>query len=204
MPFRDFLHTAVLLFGAAGTTLAVVAIAGATGEEDRLALAVAVGWWALTVAVGLWLGRLFEPTPGIGRLLAGARATNTLPEVEPGSVIFNRLWPLGVITVAAGAVAFLIPQVPAIAAGYAIGVALTWRKQAGAVQAIEDRDGARFYLERTSPFGAPKLLRTPGLRKVEPLAERSEAERIRFMHAARACRAAGPPPTGACSPRRAP
>ena len=175
MPFRDFLRTAVLLFGAAGTALATVAIAGATGEEDRLALAVAVGWWALAVAVGLWLGRRFEPTPGIGRLLAGARATNTLPEVEPGSVIFNRLWPLGVITVAAGAVAFLVPQVSAIAAGYAIGVALTWRKQAAAVQAIEDRDGARFYLERTSPFGSPRLLRAPGLRKVEPLAERAEA-----------------------------
>ena len=204
MLFRDFLRTAVLLFGAAGTALAAAAIAGATGYEDRLAIGVAGGWWALAAAGGLWLGRRFEPTPGIGRLLAGARATNTLPELEPGSVIFNRLWPLGVVTVAAGAVAFLIPQVPAIAAGYAIGVALTWRKQAAAVQAIEERDGARFYLERSSPFGAPRLLRTPGLRKVEPLPERSEVEGVRLMRSSRALRAPGPPPRVVCSRRRAP
>ena len=169
MRFTDFLRTAVLLFGGAGTALAVVAIAGATADDDTVALSVAVGWWVLAAAGGLWLGRRLEPTPGIGRLLAGARSTNTLPELEPGTVIFNRLWPLGVFTVAAGAVAFIVPQVPAVAAGYAIAVALTWRKQALAVQAIEERDGVRFYFDRSSPVGAPKLVRTPGLRKVEPV-----------------------------------
>ena len=39
------------------------------------------------------------------------------------------------------------------------------------MQAIEDRDGVRFFFDRSSPFGAPKLLRTPGLRKIEPVAE---------------------------------
>jgi hypothetical protein len=168
MRFADFLRTAVLLFGAAGTALAVAAIAGATQDDDTTALVVAVAWWTLAAAGGLWLGRRMAPTPGIGRLLATARATNTLPDVEPGSVIFNRLWPLGVFTLVSGAVAFLIPQVPAIAAGYAIAVALTWRRQSAAVQAIEDRDGVRFYFDKSSPFGAPKLLRTPGLRKIEP------------------------------------
>ncbi len=167
MRFVDFLRTAVLLFGAAGTALAVVAVAGATRDDDTLALAVAVGWWALAAAAGLWLGRRLRPTPGIGRLLAGARSTNTLPELEPGNVIFNRLWPLGLFTLVAGGVAFLVPPVPAIAAGYAIGVSLTWRRQAAAVQAIEDRDGVRFYFDRTPAFGAPKLVRTPGLRKLE-------------------------------------
>lgn len=169
MRFADFLRVAVLLFGGAGTVLAVVAIAGATGKEDQTLIFVAVSWWALASAVGLWLGRRMAPTPGIARLLSGARATNTLPEVEPGAIIFNRLWPLALLTIVSGALAFLFPQVPAIAAGYAIGIALTWRKQASGVQAIEDRDGARFYFDRTSPFGAPKLLRTPGLRKVEPV-----------------------------------
>jgi hypothetical protein len=59
------------------------------------------------------------------------------------------------------------PQIPAIAAGYAIGVALTWRRQANAVQAVEDRDGVRFFLDKSLPFGEPKLLRTPWARKIE-------------------------------------
>jgi len=168
MRFTDFLRVAVLLFAAAGTALAVVAIASATRDDDTVAIGVAVGWWALAAAGGLYLGRRLAATPGIARLLASARATNTLPEVEVGSVIFNRLWPLGVFTVACGAVAFLVPQIPAIAAGYAIGVALTWRKQCSAVQAIEDRDGTRFFVDRSSPFGAPELVRTPWARKVEP------------------------------------
>lgn len=167
MRFTDFLRTAVLLFAGAATALAVVAIAGASADDDTTAIAVAVAWWGLAATGGLWLGRRMAPTPGIARLLASARATNTLPEVEPGSVLFNRLWPLALFTVACGAVAFLIPQVPAIAAGYAIGVALTWRRQSAAVQAIEDRDGVRFFLDRSSPFGEPKLLRTPWARKIE-------------------------------------
>ena len=72
-------------------------------------------------------------------------------------------------------VAFLLPQIPAIAAGYAIAVALTWRKQAAAVEAIEGRDGVRFYFDRTPAFGQPKLLRTPGLRKLEPTQEATQA-----------------------------
>lgn len=169
MRFGDFLRTAVLLFGGAGTALAVVAIAGAAREDDTIALVVAVSWWALAAAGGLWLGRRMGPTPGIARLLAGARSTNQLPEIEPGSVIFNRLWPLGVFTLASGSVALFVPQVPAIAAGYAIAVALTWRRQSSAVQAIEDRDGVRFYFDKSPPLGAPKLIRTPGMRKVEPV-----------------------------------
>jgi hypothetical protein len=168
MRFGDFLRVAVLLFGGAGTALAIVAIAGASGEDSTLPVYVAVGWWVLAAAAGLWLGRRNAPTPQIGRLLASARNTNQLPELEPGAVVFNRLWPLAAITVVSGGLAFLIPQVPAIAAGYAIAVALTWRKQASAVAAIEARDGVQFHFDRSSPFGAPKLLRTPGLRKIEP------------------------------------
>jgi len=174
MRFGDFLRVAVLLFGGAGTALAIVAIAGASGEQDSaLPIAIAVGWWVLAAAAGLWLGRRNAPTAQIGRLLAGARATNQLPEIEPGAIVFNRLWPLAVVTIVSGGVAFLIPQIPAIAAGYAIAVALTWRKQAAAVTAIEERDGVQFYFDRSSPFGAPKLLRTPGLRKVEPVADQA-------------------------------
>jgi hypothetical protein len=76
----------------------------------------------------------------------------------------NRLWPLLVSTVGAGALAFVLPQVPAVAAGFAIIWALAWRRQASAVTAIEERDGARFYVERTSPLKPIRLVRTPGFR----------------------------------------
>jgi hypothetical protein len=175
MLFRDFLRVAVMLFGGAGTALAIVAIAGASGEDTNLPVYVAAGWWVVAAAAGLWLGRRNAPTAQIGRLLAEARNTNMLPEVEPGAIVFNRLWPLAAITVVSGGVAFLLPQIPAIAAGYAIAVALTWRKQARAVEAIEGRDGVQFYFDRSPPFGAPRLLRTPGLRKVEPAGDSASA-----------------------------
>jgi hypothetical protein len=65
-------------------------------------------------------------------------------------------------------VAFVMPQVPAIAAGFFLLAALWWRRQPSAVTAIEERDGVRFYVERTSPFAPTKLIRTPGFRRNEP------------------------------------
>jgi hypothetical protein len=41
-------------------------------------------------------------------------------------------------------------------------VALAWRRQASAVEAIEERDAARFYVDRTSPLQPIRLIRTPG------------------------------------------
>jgi hypothetical protein len=89
---------------------------------------------------------------------------SSLPEVSPARLVVNRLWPLLVSTIGAGALAFLIPQVPAVATGFAVIWALAWRRQASAVTAIEERDGARFYVVRTSPFKPIKLVRTPGFR----------------------------------------
>jgi hypothetical protein len=167
--FVDFLRVSVLLFAGAATALGAVSIVGAVRGGDTALILIAVGWWLLSAVIGLWLGRRNAATPGIARLLAGARATTTMPEVEPASVLFNRLWPLAVLAVVAGALGFFIPQVPAIATGYALLVALTWRKQSSAVQAIEDRDGVRFHFDRSSPFGPPQLLRTPWARKIEPV-----------------------------------
>ena len=164
----------VLLYGAAGTALAVLSVLGATRADETTLLLVAAAWWALSAAAGLWIGRRMAPTSGIARLLAAARSTTTLPELEPGAVLFSRLWPLAVLAVVAGSVGFFIPQVPAIATGYALLVALTWRKQAAAVQAIEDRDGVRFFFDKSSPFGAPQLLRTPWARRVEPVPQLDE------------------------------
>lgn len=178
MRFTDFLRTAVLLFGGAATALAAVSVAGAAAEDDRTLIYFSLGWWLVAALTGLWLGRREAVTAGIGRLLASARAATSMPEQEPGAVLFNRLWALALFTVVAGGLAFLIPQVPAIGTGYALVLALAWRKQARAVEAIELRDGVQFHVERTSPFKPTQLTRTAGLRKLEPLAERQrEAER---------------------------
>ena len=168
MPFTDFLRTAVLLFGGAATALAAVSIAGAQADDDTTLVYVAAVWWSVAALAGLWLGRRAEATQGIRRLLSSARAANTLPELQPGAVLFNRLWSLAAFAVVSGGVAFLIPQVPAVATGYCLILALSWRKQAPAVLAIEQRDGVRFYVELTSPFQPTRLVRTPWVRRNEP------------------------------------
>jgi len=175
MRFTDFLRTSILLFGGAATALAAVAIAGGASKSDTTLLYVAVGWWVIAAAVGLWLGRRLETSEGIGRLMANARHSPTLPELEPGRTIVNRLWPLLIVIAAAAAIAFLIPQVPAIGAGYALLVALAWRKQSRAVAAIEDRDGVRFYVERSAPLKPTQLVRTPWMRRIEPADHRISA-----------------------------
>jgi hypothetical protein len=176
MRFTDFLRTSVLLFGGAATALAAVAIAGGASKNDTTLLYVAVGWWVIAAALGLWLGRRVETSEGIGRQMANARHSPTLPELEPpGRIIVNRLWPLLIAIAATAAIAFLIPQVPAIGAGYALLVALAWRKQSRAVAAIEDRDGVRFYVERSAPLKPTQLVRTPWMKRIEPTDQRLSA-----------------------------
>ena len=79
--------------------------------------------------------------------------------------MFNRLWPLAVGSILAGAIGFFFPQLPVVATGFFLLVGLLWRRQSSAVAAIEGRDGVEFWFDRTSPLGAPKLLRLPGLRR---------------------------------------
>jgi hypothetical protein len=83
-------------------------------------------------------------------------------------VLFNRLWPLAVFTILSGVVGFFVPQVPVVATGFCLFVALLLRRESSAVAAIEGRDGVEFWFDKSSPFGAPKLLRLPGLRRIEP------------------------------------
>jgi hypothetical protein len=85
-----------------------------------------------------------------------------LPELKPGTTLLNRLWPLLISTLGAGALGFSEPQVASIATGFAIIWALAWRRQERAVLAIEERDAVRFYVGRTSPFSPIQLIRTPG------------------------------------------
>jgi hypothetical protein len=164
MRFTDFLRTTVLISAAAATALAAVTVAGGAGTGDDLVVPVGAGWWALAGAIGIYLGRRAEASPPIASLLASARMQSSLPELNPARTVLNRLWLLLASTIGAGAIAFLVPQVSAVATGFAIIWALAWRRQASAVAAIEERDGARFYVLRTSPLRPIQLVRTPWLR----------------------------------------
>jgi hypothetical protein len=166
--FVDLLKTTVMLSAGAATMLAIVTVIGATGDRDDTLVLIGAGWWLVASVIGALLGRRGQVTAQIGRLLADAKMATMLPEHRPAAVVLNRLWPLLVSTVAAGAVGFLFPQVPAVACGFAVIWSLAWRRQDAAVLAIEERDGVTFYVERTSPVRPMRLLRTPGFRREVP------------------------------------
>ena len=142
-------------------------VAGAANRDESLLVPVVAGWWIVATLIGLWLGRTHETSPPIARVLAQARTASatTLPEIQPGTVLLNRLWPLLLSTLVAGALAFLAPQIAGIACGFTIIWSLAWRHQEKAVTAIEERDGVAFFIEKTSPMSPMKLVRTQGFRR---------------------------------------
>jgi hypothetical protein len=160
--FGDFLKATVLLSAGCATLLATLTILGITREDDRTVIYVTAGWWLLATLIGVWMGRRAETSPPIANLLAGAKSQTTLPELNPGTTLLNRLWPLLVATIGASVAAFVEPQIASVAAGFTIIWALAWRRQERAVLAIEERDGVRFYVARTSPLSPIQLIRTPG------------------------------------------
>jgi hypothetical protein len=162
--FADFLRTTVLISAAAASALAAVPLAGVAGGAHDPVIPVAGGWWVVAGLIGLGLGRRSQTSSPIAALLANARTQASLPEVNPARTVLNRLWPLLISTLGAAALGLVAPQIPAIATGFAIIWALAWRRQSSAVTAIEERDGARFYIEQTSPFHRIRLVRTPGFR----------------------------------------
>jgi hypothetical protein len=160
MRFGEFLRAAVVLSAATATVLATITVLAATRDYDDLVVFVSVGWWLLASIVGIrFEARAHE---GIARLMAEARYQTTLPDLRPALTLVNRLWLLLVVTIVAGGVGIFIPQISSVAAGFALLVALAWRRQGLAVEAIEERDAARFYVDRTSPLAPIKLIRTPG------------------------------------------
>ena len=164
MRFVDFLRTTVLLSAGTATALGVVTVLAAAADSNHLLVEIAVGWWIVSAVIGLRLGRRAATSPPIARLLASARTSTTLPEQHPSAILLNRLWPLLVFTLLAGGLGFLEPQIPGIAAGFAIIWSMAWRRQDAAVAAVEERDGASFYVRRTSPLRPMALLRTPGFK----------------------------------------
>lgn len=162
MRFVDFLKATVLLSASTATLLAAITLIGATRDAAPSVVYVGAGWWFGAGLIGAWLGRRAEATSPIARLLAEARAQTSLPDIRPGLTLANRLWPLLLCTFTAGVLGIVMPQVAAVAAGFAIIWALAWRRQESAVAAVEERDAVRFYVDKTSPHRPMQLVRTPG------------------------------------------
>jgi hypothetical protein len=153
----------VLLIAGSATVLGTVTVLVAGGEADTATLILAAAWWAIAAVLGAMLGRSARAGEAMTRALASARTTTSLPSESPGRIAFLRLWPIGAFALVVGGLAWLLPQVAAVGAGYAILNALAWRRREAAVTAIEERDGVRFYVEPSSALEPVKLVRTPGL-----------------------------------------
>jgi hypothetical protein len=167
--FCDLLRMTVLLAAGAATVLAAVTVIAVSGGNDTLTIFVAAGWWTVALIGGLVLGRPARAAEAMTPVLTQARTATALPEIgNPTRAALARLWPIGAFAVIAGALGFIFPGVAAIGAGFALAAALTWRARDGAVAAIEERDGIRFYVEPGSALQPVKLIRTPGLRRERP------------------------------------
>jgi hypothetical protein len=169
MAFCDLLRMTVLLAAGAATVLAAVTVIAVAGSSDTLTLFVAAGWWTVALVGGLILGRPARAAEAMQPVLAEARTATAMPEIgNPTRAALARLWPIGAFAVIAGALGFILPGVAAIGTGFALAVALIWRSREGAVTAIEERDGVRFYVEPGSALQPVRLIRTPGLRRDRP------------------------------------
>lgn len=163
MLFCDLLRSTVLLIAGVATALGTVTVIVANQDNDYTTVIVAAAWWLIAGIVGSALGRSTRAGEAMSRALASARTATSLPSESPGRIAFQRLWPIGVFALISAGLAWVWPQVAAVGAGYAIGVALAWRRRDEAVTAIEERDGVRFYVEPSSAFSPIRLVRTPGL-----------------------------------------
>jgi hypothetical protein len=164
--FCDLLRMTVLLAAGAATVLAAVTVIAVSGGTDTLTIFVAAGWWTVALIGGLVLGWPSRAAEAMSPVLAQARLATALPEIgNPTRAALARLWPIGAFAVIAGALGFIFPGVAAIGAGFALAAALTWRSREGAVAAIEERDGVRFYVEPGSALQPVRLIRSPGLRR---------------------------------------
>jgi hypothetical protein len=164
VPYTDLLRVTVFLTGAEATVLAAITAISAGGADNTTAFLVAAGWWLAALVIGLWLGRPSAAADGVRDALAGARTATSLPQETPARISFARLWPVAATAVVAGALGVVWPGVAAIAAGYALLVALAMRTREAAVLGIEQRDGVKFYVVPSSALRPVQLVRTPGLR----------------------------------------
>jgi hypothetical protein len=164
MPFTDLLRVTVFLTAAEATALGAIGALAASREEDSTTVLVAAVWWLLSLAIGLYVGRPSRAADGVRDALARARTAISLPPESPARIAFDRLWPIALTAIVAGALGIFFPGVAVIGAGYALIVSLSWRTREAAVLAIEQRDGVKFYVVPNSALRPIQLVRSPGLR----------------------------------------
>ena len=169
MLFSELLRIAVLLIAGVATALGALSVVLAQRElPSDLALIVLGGWWLLAAGAGLALGDSGRAAEAITPALRAAKTATSLPSESDARIAFTRLWPIAAFALACAVAGAFLPQVAAIGAGFAMFTALAWRQREACVQAIEDRDGVRFYVEPSHAFSPIQLVRTPGLYRDRP------------------------------------
>jgi hypothetical protein len=164
VPYTELLRTTVFITGAEATVLGAISAISVGGEPSPTTVIVAVAWWAISIILGFWLGRPERAREDVREPLANARTATSLPSDSPFRITLQRLWPIALTAILAGGLGLFLPGVAIIGTGYALIVSLSWHTREAAVQAIEERDGVRFYVVPNSALRPIQLVRTPGLR----------------------------------------
>jgi hypothetical protein len=164
VPYTDLLRATVFLTGAEATVLGAISAISVGGEPSATTVIVALAWWAISLILGFWLGRPDRAREDMRDPLSRARMATSLPSQSPGRIAAQRLWPVALTAIIAGGLGLFFPGVAIIGTGYALIVSLAWHTREAAVQAIEERDGVRFFVLPGSAFKPIQLTRTPGLR----------------------------------------
>jgi hypothetical protein len=164
MPYTDLLRATVFLTGAEATVLGAISAISVGGEPGGTTVIVALAWWAIALVLGFWLGRPDRAREDMREPLAQARMATSLPSQSPARIAIQRLWPILLTAILAGGLGLFFPGVAIIGTGYALIVSLAWHTREAAVQAIEERDGVRFFVVPNSALKPIHLVRTPGLR----------------------------------------
>ena len=135
MQYKDLLRGTVLLTASAATALAAISAVAINSEGDDTLAALALGWWVVAIGVGIWLGRpVARGEPCWRGPLAAAKTVDPAPLRVAGP---DRLRPAladrPLRRSSPARSAPFVPQVPAIATGFALGVAAAWRSREAAV-----------------------------------------------------------------------
>ena len=134
------------------------------GEPSSTIVIVALAWWAISIILGFWLGRPERAREDMRDVLAKAKMATSLPSESPNRIAAatpladrrdrdHRRRPRP-----------LLPRRRDHRRRLRPDVSLACHTREAAVQAIEERDGVRFFVVPSPAFKPIELVRTPGLR----------------------------------------